>query len=213
MSQDALGLIEVIGLTAALEAADASLKAANVQLLGYEKVTAGLVTVKIQGDVAAVKAALEAAKTSAGKIGTIVSVLVIPRPASGIRPLIKTISEKKDKPDRTTAEEQSEPDSRKPLQEQENGEERDLQKIDENEDTKKNEITNDITINDYTEETADQGNAKKNTNMEKETHSSVTNTEMADSKTNVTCNLCHDPLCPREKGQPRTQCIHYQDEG
>lgn len=84
MSQNALGLIEVVGVTTAIEAADASVKAANVRLIGYEKVTAGLIVVKIEGDVGAVKAAIEAARASASRVGEVRSTLVIPRPARGI---------------------------------------------------------------------------------------------------------------------------------
>ena len=76
----ALGLIETRGLVAAIEAADAMVKAANVRLIGREQIGGGLVTVMVRGDVGAVKAATDAAAAAAGKIGEIVSVHVIPRP-------------------------------------------------------------------------------------------------------------------------------------
>lgn len=79
-SMEALGMIETKGLVAMIEAADASLKAANVQLNGWEKVGSGLVTVFMVGDVAAVKAAVDAGASAASKIGEVVSVQVIPRP-------------------------------------------------------------------------------------------------------------------------------------
>lgn len=88
MTQNALGLIETIGYTAAIEAADTCLKSANVKVIGYEKVTSGFVTVKIYGDVGAVKAAIDAAKISAGKINSVLSTLIIPRPNNGIHTLI-----------------------------------------------------------------------------------------------------------------------------
>lgn len=80
MKKRSLGLVETWGYTPAIEAADAGSKAANVTMLGYERVGAGLVTVKFIGDVAAVKAAVSAARTAAGKVGKVVSVHVIPRP-------------------------------------------------------------------------------------------------------------------------------------
>ena len=77
---EALGMIETKGLIALIEASDAMLKAANVQLAGWEKVGSGLVTVFVVGDVAAVKAAVDAGASAASKIGEVVSVQVIPRP-------------------------------------------------------------------------------------------------------------------------------------
>ena len=80
MSQEALGMIETRGLVAAIEAADAMVKAANVQLIGTEKIGSGLVSVMVRGDVGAVKAAVEAGASSASKLGELVAVHVIPRP-------------------------------------------------------------------------------------------------------------------------------------
>ena len=77
---EALGMIETKGLIALIEASDAMLKSANVELAGWEKVGSGLVTVFVVGDVAAVKAAVDAGAAAAGKIGEVVSVQVIPRP-------------------------------------------------------------------------------------------------------------------------------------
>lgn len=81
MTENALGLIETVGLPTAIEAADAAMKAANVRLVGYEKTRGGgLVVVKIRGDVGAVRAAVEAAVVSASKVGKIYGYHVIPRP-------------------------------------------------------------------------------------------------------------------------------------
>ncbi|WP_258358778.1 BMC domain-containing protein [Moorella sulfitireducens] len=80
MKDGALGLIETKGLVAAIEAADAMLKAASVELAGMEKIGSGLVTVMVSGDVGAVKAATEAGAAAAGRLGEIVAVHVIPRP-------------------------------------------------------------------------------------------------------------------------------------
>src|SRR3954471_3777870 len=81
---DALGMIETKGFVSAVEAADAMVKAARVELVGYEKIGGGYVTVVVRGDVAAVKAATEAGSRQAQRIGELVSVHVIPRPHENI---------------------------------------------------------------------------------------------------------------------------------
>ena len=81
---DALGLLETKSFAAMVEAADAMVKAAKVELVGYEKIGAGLVTAVIRGDVAAVKAATEAGARSAEKVGELVAVHVIPRPHTNL---------------------------------------------------------------------------------------------------------------------------------
>src|SRR5258708_10782095 len=78
-SMEALGMIETKGLIALIEASDAMLKAANVTLLGWQKIGSGLVTAMVVGDVAAVKAAIDAGAASAGRLGEHVGVTVIPR--------------------------------------------------------------------------------------------------------------------------------------
>ena len=80
MSQDALGMIETRGLAALLEASDAAMKAANVEMSGWEQFGGGMVTGFFRGDVAAVKAAVEAGAASASAMGEVVAVQVIPRP-------------------------------------------------------------------------------------------------------------------------------------
>ena len=85
---DSLGVIETRGLTAAIEAADAMLKAANVEVVGSEKIGSGLVSVIIKGDVGAVKAATEVGAEAAGRVGEVVAVHVIPRPHSDVSKII-----------------------------------------------------------------------------------------------------------------------------
>jgi ethanolamine utilization protein EutM len=80
MEKESLGLIETLGLVAAIEAADAGAKAANVKLRGYEQARAGLITVFFAGDVAAVRAAVSAGAAAAKRVGKVVSVHVIARP-------------------------------------------------------------------------------------------------------------------------------------
>ena len=77
---DAIGMVETVGLLGIVEAGDAMAKAASVQLLGWDKVGSGLVTVFCSGDVAAVKSAVDAGSTAAAKVGQVHSVHVIPRP-------------------------------------------------------------------------------------------------------------------------------------
>lgn len=80
MQEEALGLIETRGFVAMVEASDAMVKAARVQLVHYEKIGGGYVTTMVRGDVAAVRAATEAGSAAAAKVGEVVSVHVIPRP-------------------------------------------------------------------------------------------------------------------------------------
>lgn len=84
MEREALGMIECRGLVAMIEAADAAVKAANVQLVGWEKIDAGLVTAIVRGEVAAVKAAVDAGAAAGRKVGEVLSTHVIPRPHSNI---------------------------------------------------------------------------------------------------------------------------------
>ena len=81
---DALGMIETRGFAAMVEASDAMVKAAKVELVGYEKIGGGYVTAVIRGDVAAVKAACEAGQTAAARIGELITVHVIARPHANV---------------------------------------------------------------------------------------------------------------------------------
>ena len=83
MSNEALGMVETKGLVGAIEAADAMTKAANVALIGYEKIGSGLVTVMVRGDVGAVKASVDAAN-----VGQVVSQHVIPRPHTDVEKIL-----------------------------------------------------------------------------------------------------------------------------
>ena len=81
---DALGMIECRGFTAMVEASDAMVKAAKVELTGYEKTGGGYVTAVVRGDVAAVRAALDAGGRAAGRVGEVISVHIIPRPHTNV---------------------------------------------------------------------------------------------------------------------------------
>lgn len=88
--QSALGMVETRGLVGAIEAADAMVKAANVQLVGSEYIGGGYVTVLVRGDVGAVKAATDAGASAASAIGDVVSVHVIARPHSEVEAVLPT---------------------------------------------------------------------------------------------------------------------------
>lgn len=90
MNSEALGMIETRGLIAAIEAADAMVKAASVKLDSMEKIGSGLVTVMVRGDVGAVKAAVEAGNVAANNVGEVVSCHVIPRPHTGVDKMISS---------------------------------------------------------------------------------------------------------------------------
>lgn len=88
MQNEALGMIETKGFVGCVEAADAMVKSANVELTGYEMIGSGLVTVMVRGDVGAVKAAVDAGAAAADKIGQVVSVHVIPRPHTDVEKIL-----------------------------------------------------------------------------------------------------------------------------
>lgn len=92
-NMNALGMIETRGLVGAIEAADAMVKAANVQLVGKEQIGAGLVTVMVRGDVGAVKAATDAGAAAAERVGELISVHVIPRPHSEVEVVLPKVAE------------------------------------------------------------------------------------------------------------------------
>ena len=91
MALEALGMIETRGLVAAIEAADAMVKAANVTLIGTEKIGSGLVSVMVRGDVGAVKAAVEAGSVAAGNLGEIIATHVIPRPHADVEKILPVL--------------------------------------------------------------------------------------------------------------------------
>ena len=88
---EALGMVETRGLVAAIEAADAMVKAANVILVGSEKIGSGLVSVMVRGDVGAVKAAVEAGSAAAASLGEVIATHVIPRPHGDVEKLLPSL--------------------------------------------------------------------------------------------------------------------------
>ncbi|MBX7219240.1 MAG: ethanolamine utilization microcompartment protein EutM [Blastocatellia bacterium] len=94
---EALGMVETKGLIAVIEASDAMVKAANVTLVGYEKISAGFMTAIVRGDVAAVKAATDAGAAAARRVGELVSVHVIPRPHQSVNEALPVTHESRGK--------------------------------------------------------------------------------------------------------------------
>ena len=93
MTGEALGLVETKGLTGAIEAADAMVKAASVNLVGKVHVGGGIVTVLVRGDVGGVKAATDAGASAANRVGEVLSVHVIPRPHNELEAILPQISQ------------------------------------------------------------------------------------------------------------------------
>ncbi len=91
VKMEALGMVETRGLVAAIEAADAMVKAANVTLIGSEKIGSGLVSIMVRGDVGAVKAAVEAGGAAASRLGEVVATHVIPRPHGDVEKLLPSL--------------------------------------------------------------------------------------------------------------------------
>ena len=89
---EALGMVETRGLVAAIEAADAMVKAANVTLIGSEKIGSGLVSVMVRGDVGAVKAAVEAGGAAASRLGEVIATHVIPRPHNDVEKILPKLA-------------------------------------------------------------------------------------------------------------------------
>lgn len=96
MKYDALGMIETKGLVGAIEASDAMVKAANVNLIGKEHVGGGLVTVMVRGDVGAVKAATDAGAAAAQRVGELISVHVIPRPHAEVETILPAVKSERE---------------------------------------------------------------------------------------------------------------------
>ena len=91
---EALGMIETKGLVPLVEASDAMLKSANVTLIGCQKIGSGMVTALVVGDVAAVKAAIDAGSAAAARVGEVVGVQVIPRPHEDLGVILPTLGKK-----------------------------------------------------------------------------------------------------------------------
>lgn len=183
----ALGLIETLGLTGAIEAADAAVKAANVKLLGYELTRgSGLVVVKILGDVGAVKAAVNAGKVAAGKVGKVWATHVIARPHKETESMVQQESINS-----SQAKEQPVECSMVAVEEQGG-----IDNIQE------------VTVTAVAAEIPQEEKETQVKPPEKWLREDTASSKNAEE----TCNLCGDPECSRKKGEPRTKCIHYEEK-
>ncbi|MBP2649302.1 MAG: microcompartment protein [Firmicutes bacterium] len=195
MVKNALGLIETIGMVAAVEAADAAVKAANIELVGYELTRGGgMVTIKLLGNVGAVKAAVEAGSIAAKKVGTVWATHVIPRPHQEIAGMIaseETVGSNHEPPDTGAVKSEV------------------LTKAE----TIKSEPAATI-VGGAADELAEEVKTSPidaAPDSKKESFVLFEPVSPVSEKKNVeVCNLCGDPACPRKKGDPRANCLHYE---
>lgn len=182
MVQNALGLIEIVGLAAALEAADAALKAANVELIGYEMAKGGgMVVIKLTGNVGAVSAAIQAGKSAGSKVNKVIATHIIPRPHETLSGIVTTKDTVgfKEKKSLVIEKEKAE----------ENQKNTELAAVDELQLEVQEEI-----------EAAEKKKIEPSEQLPM---------GMEPKKVSGYCNICGDPACPRVKGDPKITCIHY----
>lgn len=191
MRQQALGMMETVGLSTAVTVADAAVKAANVSLLGYElSKGGGMVLIKVVGDVGAVKAAVEAGKAAAAGVGKVFAAQVIPRPHTEIAPLVYSQA--------TVG--LSSPASSGSGEKQQDGETKTgPEKV-------VTDLPADFSGNEAPAATDLTGSAEPFVGEQGADRQQPDNGEQARSSC---CNLCGDPACPRKKGEARTNCLHY----
>lgn len=190
MSQLAIGMIETVGLAAGIEAADVCVKSANVTLIGYELTKGnGMTVVKIEGNVGAVKAAIEAATVAASKISSVFSTKVIPRPSNSIDFLMRNSN--------TVGYEKETIKNKEEYNEI-------CDEVDNTESQNQESFNDKTNQEDIPEENS---NIEENTSVE----TLEDNNNNPENKS-YTCNLCKDPNCPRQKGDFKTNCIHYKED-
>lgn len=228
MEQEALGLIETVGLTAAVEGADAALKAANVRLVGYELTRGGgLVTIKITGDVAAVQAAVTAGAMAASRVGKVVSKLVIPRPHGDLTKLIRspeTVGGRAPRlagEEEKTAGEEAKPAEEASQLEPEAGPTGSVGGPEppgaEGAPAAEGEVAappGPVATGAQAGEMPKAVEAEPGPTPRLEEYPEpVLAAAAGGGKPPVpeVCNLCGDPACPRRKGEPRSRCIHYAE--
>lgn len=184
MSQLAIGIIETIGLAACIEAADTCVKSANVNLIGYELSKGnGMAVLKIEGNVGAVKAAIDSAIVASNKVTGVFSSKVIARPSDCIDLLIRN---------NDTVGYLNESIEEEDVIEQEKIEEIEEEKQENIEQQKQDDFKDQ-----YICENVENQNNDEEDNFEEDA--------------NCTCNICKDPNCSRQKGELRTSCIHYEE--
>lgn len=187
MQGKALGMVETVGLLAAVEAADAMVKAARVDLIGYELTRGGgMVLVKVEGDVGAVSAAVGAGVASASRVGTVVAARVIPRPHDQLGFMIRSLETVPGEPGNGEG---------VPASGQEPGE------TAEEESWMAGEPGDGLSLKPGTEH-MEVGKPEEKKESEK---------VLGPERESEICNLCKDPACPRRKGEPHSLCLHFTD--
>lgn len=197
MPRLALGLIETVGLAAAVEAADAAVKTANIVLVGYELSNGGgLVTVKLEGDVGAVKAAVEAGCAAAERINKVWSKHIIPRPNEGLDGMIyskATVGLAQPEEPQPPLQPPVQPEAKEaPEEAAGSGSEADGQETVPEAETSGMEPAGTESVPAAPKAETEQSSGLGSSDREY-------------------CNMCFDPLCPRKKGELRSSCIHYEE--
>ena len=204
----ALGLIETVGLVAAFEAADAALKAANIEFMGYELTNGGgMVLVRFSGDVGAIKMAVEAGSQAAGKVSKVVATHVIPRPHQQMS-CILTAKAQETPTDKAQASTEMEIDLQLRAAAAEYVIEREPATNSEAEipqDSKAQLLPS----QELPEEMRNDDLASNDTDSENNEPSEVVSSAQQVKNPAELCNFCHDPACHRKKGDPKVNCIHY----
>ena len=211
MSKLAIGMIETMGLAAGIEAADICLKAANINLVGYEFAKgSGMTIIKIEGNVGAVKAAISAATAALGKLGKVHTKMVIPRPSDSIDMLIRnesTVGYEDEKEEIPQVKQNNSPSDKEDNSNRDKADESEQKDENDknlnNQDLDEGQIiedkNNEVTVQDESSQESDEDSDYNNQDLSEETSKGYT------------CNICKDPKCPRQKGDLRIYCIHYKE--
>lgn len=215
MSKFALGIIETIGLAAAIEAGDTAVKSANVKLIGYELSRGGgMVTVKIEGYVGAVKAGIEAGSMAAEKVSQVWSKKVIPRPHRDLEKMIiteETVGLEKEEKESEETIQIERPKKVEEIQSEKTENTEELQ-------SKPKEIEKkELSVVEVDYEGAEKSIPEKQEIKKEASKVEIIKLEKESikkesKKPTQICNLCGDPKCPRKKGEPRKLCINYEQE-
>lgn len=182
--RQAAGFIEMRGLAAAITAADIALKAANIELVGVELTRGmGYAVVKIQGDVGAVRAAVDAATSARETANYFVAKDIIARPSLDLDALIYS-------------------EETKGLLKEETS-------LEEKEEEKEEVVENQVQEN--TSQDPEEEEERLESPQPDQAEDLKEETPVLEEAKEATCNLCHDPACPRQKGEPRADCIHFDE--
>lgn len=186
--RQAAGFIEMRGLAAAITAADIALKAANIELVGVELTRGmGYAVVKIQGDVGAVRAAVDAATSARETANYFVAKDIIARPSLDLDALIYSEETKGLLKEETSLEEKEEV----------------------KEEAKEEVVESQVQEN--TSQDPEEEEERLESPQPDQAEDLKEETPALEEAKEATCNLCHDPACPRQKGEPRADCIHFDE--